>query len=45
MAITSASPAYNAGSNTIANDYGLTTDQRGKPRIDHGTVDIGAYQA
>jgi len=45
LAITSASPAYNAGNNTIANDYGLTTDQRGKPRIDHGTVDIGAYEA
>ena len=37
--------AYNDGSNALANQYGLTTDQRGQPRIQHGTVDIGAYEA
>jgi hypothetical protein len=35
------SPALNAGDNTGA----PTTDQRGKKRISHGTIDIGAYEA
>ncbi|NEO88185.1 MAG: DUF4347 domain-containing protein [Spirulina sp. SIO3F2] len=44
-AITAASPALNAGSNSIANLAGLTTDQRGlAARIFGGTVDIGAYE-
>ncbi|MBM83391.1 MAG: hypothetical protein CMJ78_22765 [Planctomycetaceae bacterium] len=40
------SPALDAGSNTEANNAGLTTDQRGTgfPRIVNSTVDIGAYE-
>ena len=38
------SPLINAGSNTAANDAGLTTDQRGLTRIVGGTVDIGAVE-
>jgi Bacterial Ig-like domain (group 3) len=41
------SPALNAGSNTLANSAGLTTDQRGAGfnRIFNGTVDIGAFES
>lgn len=38
------SPAINAGSNAIAENNGLTTDQRGLTRIVGGTVDIGAVE-
>ncbi len=40
------SPAIDAGSNALANEYSLTTDQRGAgfPRIVDGVVDIGAYE-
>ena len=40
------SPAINAGSNVLANEYSLITDQRGPgfPRIVDGLVDIGAYE-
>lgn len=44
MAIKASSPAYNAGSNSIATSFGLTTDQRGFARINHGIVDIGAFE-
>ncbi len=37
------SPAIDAGSNS-AIPAGVTTDQRGSPRILDGTVDIGAYE-
>jgi CSLREA domain-containing protein len=37
------SPAIDAG-NTKLVPAGLTTDQRGQPRLFHGQVDIGAYQ-
>jgi hypothetical protein len=43
-AITASGPAYNAGANSLASTYGLTTDQRGQPRIGHGIVDIGAFE-
>lgn len=48
-ALVPGSPAFDAGSNALAvdaNDQPLTTDQRGTgfPRIDGGTVDIGAYE-
>ena len=38
--------AIDAGSNALANEYSLTTDQRGVgyPRIVNGTVDIGAFE-
>ncbi|MEP7038175.1 MAG: carboxypeptidase-like regulatory domain-containing protein, partial [Acidobacteriota bacterium] len=44
------SPAINAGSNALAvdqNNTALTTDQRGAgfPRINDGTVDIGAFES
>jgi hypothetical protein len=39
------SPALNAGSNTLATNAGLTTDQRGLPRIANTTVDIGAFES
>lgn len=38
------SPVIDAGSNTAANDAGLTIDQRGLTRIVDGTVDIGAVE-
>ncbi|HZK82981.1 MAG TPA: choice-of-anchor Q domain-containing protein, partial [Humisphaera sp.] len=44
-ALLSGSPALNAGSNAIAANYGLTTDQRGVGRVRFGTVDIGAYES
>jgi hydrogenase maturation factor HypE len=37
------SPAINAGDNALIPD-GVTTDQRGFPRIQDGTVDIGAVE-
>jgi Concanavalin A-like lectin/glucanases superfamily len=37
------SPAINAGSNALI-PSGITTDQRGLPRISGGTVDIGAVE-
>ena len=42
-ALGSNSPALNAGSNALA--VGLTTDQRGQPRIVFGVVDIGAFES
>ena len=46
IALLAGSPAIDAGSNALANDYSLTTDQRGAgyPRIVNGVVDIGAYE-
>ena len=38
------SPAINAGNNANIPE-GITTDQRGEPRIVGGTVDIGAFEA
>ena len=38
------SPAIDAGSNSLI-PSGVTTDQRGLPRIANGTVDIGAVEA
>ena len=48
-ALQSNSPAINAGNNALATDQNnqpLTTDQRGIgfPRINNGTVDMGAYE-
>jgi fibronectin-binding autotransporter adhesin len=47
-----ASPALDAGDNTLASNAGLTLDQRGAPRLSDGadadltdTVDIGAFEA
>jgi hypothetical protein len=37
--------AFNDGSNALAAQYGLTTDQRGEPRVEFGAVDIGAYES
>ena len=37
------SPAIDAGNNSLI-PAGVTTDQRGAPRIFNGTVDIGAYE-
>jgi hypothetical protein len=42
QAITTSSPAFNAGDNTAAS--GLTTDQRGFARLDGAAVDIGAFE-
>jgi hypothetical protein len=38
------SPALDAGSNALI-PAGVTTDQRGLPRIVNGTVDIGAFES
>ena len=43
MALLPGSPAIDAGSNALI-PSGLTTDQRGLPRIMNGTVDIGAFE-
>jgi hypothetical protein len=43
MALLPGSPAIDAGSNA-AIPAGVTTDQRGEPRIYNGTVDIGAVE-
>lgn len=39
------SPALDHGDNALLSTYGITTDERGLPRIFNGTVDIGAYEA
>ena len=44
MALLAGSPAIDAGSNALV-PAGVTTDQRGLPRIVNGTVDIGAYES
>ena len=44
-ALLPSSPALNAGSNTLATNAGLTTDQRGFARIVNTTVDIGAFES
>ena len=38
------SPAIDAGNNALI-PAGVTTDQRGLPRIVNGTVDIGAFES
>ncbi|HKI18484.1 MAG TPA: right-handed parallel beta-helix repeat-containing protein, partial [Isosphaeraceae bacterium] len=47
IALLAGSPAIGAGSNALASEYSLTTDQRGAgfPRIVNGTVDIGAFES
>ena len=37
------SPAIDAGNNNLV-PVGITTDERGEPRVFNGTVDIGAYE-
>jgi hypothetical protein len=44
MALLPGSPAIDAGSNALV-PVGVTTDQRGQPRIVNGTVDIGAFES
>jgi hypothetical protein len=44
MALLAGSPAIDAGSNAAASAAGLTTDQRGLPRVSNGQVDIGAFE-
>lgn len=50
MALLTGSPAIDAGSNALATNAGLTTDQRGRSRIIDGNhdgitrVDIGAFE-
>ena len=43
MALLPGSPAIDAGNNALI-PAGVTTDQRGLPRIVNGTVDIGAFE-
>jgi CSLREA domain-containing protein len=43
VALLPGSPAIDAGSNAAA--AGLSTDQRGQPRVSGGTVDIGAFES
>ncbi len=43
IALNPSGPAINAGSNALIS-AGITTDQAGQPRINDGTVDIGAYE-
>ena len=44
MALLPGSPAIDAGNNALI-PAGVTTDQRGLPRIVDGTVDIGAFES
>jgi len=44
MALLPGSPAIDAGNNGLI-PSGVTTDQRGLPRIVNGTVDIGAFES
>ena len=44
MALLPGSPALGAGNNALI-PVGVTTDQRGLPRIVNGTVDIGAFES
>ena len=44
LALEPSSPAIDAGDNALTQAAGLTTDQRGLPRVANGTVDIGAYE-
>ena len=44
MALLVGSPAVDAGRNALI-PVGTTTDQRGLPRVFHGTVDIGAFES
>ena len=44
MALLPGSPAIDAGNNALI-PAGVTTDQRGLPRIVNGTVDIGAFES
>ncbi len=44
MPLLPGSPAIDAGSNALI-PTGITTDQRGEPRIVNGTVDIGAVES
>ena len=44
MALLPGSPAFGAGNAISAGASGLTTDQRGLPRVVNGLIDIGAYQ-
>jgi SprB repeat/Right handed beta helix region len=39
------SPARDAGDNAIVNSLGILTDIAGNPRIQGGTVDMGAYES
>jgi SprB repeat len=39
------SPAIDAGDNAIVDSLGITTDLAGNPRIQGGTVDMGAYES
>ncbi|MBI1225410.1 MAG: DUF5123 domain-containing protein [Bacteroidetes bacterium] len=39
------SPAINAGNNAIVDSLGILTDIEGNPRIQGGTVDMGAYES
>jgi len=45
MALLPGSPAVNAGDDALADAVGLTTDQRGLPRVAGSAVDIGAYES
>jgi hypothetical protein len=44
LALLPGSPALDAGENSLV-PAGLTTDQRGLPRVSGGTVDIGAFES
>ena len=44
MALLPGSPAIDAGNNALI-PAGVTTDQRGLPRIVNGRVDIGAFES
>ena len=44
MALLPGSPAFGAGNNALI-PAGVTTDQRGLPRIESGHVDIGAFES